>query len=279
MTTIFRSHDQAPSLASGPPILGQLTAEWTQLHHLAETADRVAQWARTHPCMAGCARLGDILDTIDTASPADADQILAALLQTHHTDDQLAGRVLLHAMLPALTRRARRCRMPREIDNHEARLQLTITTFWTVIARLGATQNLASRMTLDTVHELTNYQRQASDPWENTDLYDRLDQRQSEHPVQGPTMGLADGPEADDDLAAVLVWARRTGALTGHDAQILADVYATDTRYANHTYAAARAHISIAACRKRAWRARHRLIEAVRDYGNNNQPDAAAASA
>src|SRR5699024_811001 len=126
--------------------LGQLTAEWTHLHQARHTQQHVRRWAHTHTILAGCTRIGDILDMIDASSRPTTDQILAALLDIHQHGERLAGRILLQAMLPALTRRARRCRMPDDIDSHDARIQYTITAFWAVITGLAARQNLASRM-------------------------------------------------------------------------------------------------------------------------------------
>lgn len=65
----------------------------------------VASWGRRHPAvLAGCRTLSDVLDRVR----ADPDPALLALLTELAAGDELAGRVVVQAMLPKLRTLARR---------------------------------------------------------------------------------------------------------------------------------------------------------------------------
>lgn len=258
---LSRSHLSSTIPTAGSRLAQQLAAEWQQLHLSPAAGAQVGRWG--HTVLAGLQQPGDVLDAIDATE--DPDEILAALLELHQADDPIAGRVLLQAMLPALMNRAWRCRMPREDDTFDARPQVAVTAFWTVIGRAHPNTKVAEHLTLATVHEMTYWSRRGSaGSWEHdTEIRDDVDETRAQTTAEDRAVGTVD---ASSDLLELLVWATDSGVLNRDDAQLLTDVYLSGTTTADHDRAAARAGISTQACRKRVTRARQRLTVAVRDY-------------
>lgn len=103
VTSAFRHHDHVPPQIASP-YYARLVQEWIDLNAQPGTANTVHSWARAEPVLAGCARPGDVVDAID-AAPADGkDAILLALIRLTQGGEQLAGRIVLQAMLPKLGR-------------------------------------------------------------------------------------------------------------------------------------------------------------------------------
>lgn len=272
--TLSRSHrlDHAP--VTSCRLVRQLSTEWQQLHGSTAASAQLTQWG--HTALAELERPGDVLDRIDASD--NTDEILGELVRLHQAGDPLAGRVLLQAMLPALITRARRCRLPREVDDFEARVQVAVTAFWSTISRLRTGPRVCQRLTLNTVNEMTYWSRVGvrGHEWEDrTDLYENVDDVDRSADPSPTTARPGDHIDADSDLLEVLMWATKSGVLNKQDAQLLADTYLSGTSTADHNRAAARADIQLAACRKRVQRARKRLTTAVCDYAADQADDEA----
>lgn len=83
-------------------IVDALNADWDQLK--GSCHDAVKRWSHASPGLAGCARLEDVLAAVRT----DPDGVLAVLLADNARGEQLAGRVVLQAMLGKVVRMASR---------------------------------------------------------------------------------------------------------------------------------------------------------------------------
>jgi hypothetical protein len=83
----------------------RLDEDWARLIRSATAADAVRRWSHD-PALAGVASLQDLLDRRAAARPPEADAILRALV-TRSSQDQLAARTLLQALIPGLHRLAR----------------------------------------------------------------------------------------------------------------------------------------------------------------------------
>lgn len=81
-------------------IINALNAEWE--HLVTETAPLGPQWTGLHPALSGCVCLDDLLDAVRAAP----DAILWLLLDATAHGDELAGRVVMQAMLGKLVRMA-----------------------------------------------------------------------------------------------------------------------------------------------------------------------------
>lgn len=259
---------QLPTRA--PVIIQNLVADWVQLNRCPTAGSTVATWAHQIPPFARLTTVGGIVDTLADADATTGDHILAELVGRYQGGDQLAGRVTLQAMLPALNRLARRARMPADIDTIEARSHHTISTFWLVLATTRATRCLASRLQLDTLHALTQHQRQKTNTWEH--YTDHTSTGTADIAAADIAAAEPHRDPADIDLDDLLAWARSHQVLTHADVQLVADVYLTDPRQASYQAAATAAGITEAACRKRIQRARHRLTAAVTDNANEPLP-------
>lgn len=81
-------------------IVDALNVEWHQLS--AGQSLPVRRWAARHPALRSCASLGDVLQ----ATGGDPDAAMSALLAERSAGDQLAGRVVLQAMLGKVVKMA-----------------------------------------------------------------------------------------------------------------------------------------------------------------------------
>ncbi len=267
----FRQHSRA-ALHLASPLLQQLCQEWTELHASETAAATLARWADTYPALAGLDSPGAITDRIDEADRATKDQIMLALLAAFHDGDQVAGRILLQAMLPGLTHLTRRIRVPRG-THHDETLQRTLTEFWCVISSQEnlPPRGVAGRLQLDTLHRLTQHRR-THDAWEEhtSAIADVFDDDDVPPPGSATTVGPLHSPaqlspatgtyDADAGLLELLLHARDTSVITEDDARFLAEVYVVSD---NMAHAARRLGKQPAAVRQRCGRLRRRLIEAV----------------
>jgi hypothetical protein len=129
-------------------LLEALDREWCELvrcHRAAAT-----RWASRHEVLAVCRSLDDVLSLTNLNS----DAVLAALLTEVSTGDQLAGRVVLQALLGRMIRMAQRD--PRSsLDDYLARLWCVINSY-----PLGRRPvRIAANLSLDTLKAVSEDQR------------------------------------------------------------------------------------------------------------------------
>jgi hypothetical protein len=276
--TLFHQHTTVPALAS--LLLRQLCQEWVDLNASPDANAAVSRWGHGQPALAGMHSPGAVVDLIDDSPQPVTDRILRALLQLLHGGDQLAGRVLLQAMLPCLTNMARRCRPPRDVSGPDEQLQRAVTEFWSVIARPRPLprRGIAGRLQLDTLKRFTRHRR-SHDAWEEHTTYQdeseyqlELPAGQDADPAAPPDLhlvldnpGRATGYDPDRGLYELVVNARATGVLTAEEAQFLVDVYLVPDGEQNLAGVARRRGLSPAAVRQRCSRIRARLVAAVVD--------------
>lgn len=83
-------------------IIDELNTDWDDLK--AGRQDEVLRWAAAHPALARCRDLGSVLAAVRD----DADAVLSALLAENSEGSELAGRVVLQAMLGKVVKMASR---------------------------------------------------------------------------------------------------------------------------------------------------------------------------
>ena len=106
----------------GFSLVEALDREWCELDRRHPGA--VRRWADRHDVLAPCGSFDDVL----SAARLDSDPILAALLTEVSIGDQLAGRVVLQALIGRMVRMAQRD--PRaSIDDYLARLWCAIGSY------------------------------------------------------------------------------------------------------------------------------------------------------
>lgn len=120
------------------------------------------RWGRTEPALAGLGSLG-ALDEVDASTGGREDQLLLALVRLAQGGQQLAGRVLLQAMLPKIAMMVRRMQ-PSGNDDHwvEDRRQVSVATFSEVLQGYPVERRqsrVAGNLALDTLHQLTRGSR------------------------------------------------------------------------------------------------------------------------
>ena len=261
----FRSHHEVASVAS--PLYRGLCAEWVALGLSPSSATVVARWGRAHRVLAPCASLGEIVDAIDAADPERTDALLGALIATFQAGAQLAGRVVLQAMLPKLTRMAVATSTTSSDDMWaEDRRHIIIAEFWAVLTcyplarrRAGVAGNLA----MDTLHRVTAGKRRpvevAMDLSGPTGEAARTALWSS--PPAQPDEGEP-GPGARE-LAAVVAWGREQALVSESDAALLTTIYSARATREGFESEAARLGITPAAVRQRCSRAVRAIARAV----------------
>lgn len=261
----FRSHHEVASVAS--PLYRGLCAEWVALGLSPSSATVVARWGRAHPVLAPCASLGELVDAIDAAGPERTDALLGALIATFQAGAQLAGRVVLQAMLPKLTRMAVATSTTSSDDMWaEDRRHIIIAEFWAVLtcyplARRPA--GVAGNLAMDTLHRVTAGKRRPVEV--------AMD-------LSGPTGEAArtalwssppaqpGGGEPDPggrELAAVVAWGREQALVSEDDAALLTTIYSARATREGFESEAARLGITPAAVRQRCSRAVRAIARAV----------------
>jgi DNA-directed RNA polymerase specialized sigma24 family protein len=106
----------------GFSLVEALDREWCELGR--RHPGTVSRWADRHDVLAPCGSFDDVL----SAARLDSDPILAALLTEVSIGDQLAGRVVLQALIGRMVRMAQRD--PRaSIDDYLARLWCAINSY------------------------------------------------------------------------------------------------------------------------------------------------------
>jgi len=261
----FRAHEDIPSGVASP-LFRRLIAEWVDLNALPSTATTLRSLSEAEPVLAGCEHPADVLAAIDAADPAHADALLLALVRLAQDGHALAGRIVLHAILPKLSTIAARTR-PTGTENTmvEDRRHVTVAEAWTVITTYPAENRphgVAGNLTLDTLNRVTTRTR------------DRARSVDREVPCDPATLpdGAYGEPTLPGDLipdaglAELLDWALAETVLTPEDAELLRLVYTPDpaSSGARSDAAARRLGLTPATVRQRCARSRKRLVEAVR---------------
>lgn len=269
-TRMFRQHDVAPTEVVSP-LFRQLTQEWAELHAHTSTAGIVRRWGRAEPALAGFTRPGDILDAIDEGEPPVKDELLLALVRLFQSGQQLAGRTVLQAMLPKLTKTATAtnpalCTSALNTWDEDRR-HITVAEFWDVMTHypvLRRPGSVAQNLALETLHRVTGVRTPRPPVPVDTSEPDAPQNRRA-HTLDSTDDPAAavDGLSVDADLLQVLTWAVNTSALTRHEAHLLATVYLPQ-KSCEFAAAAAQLDLSESAVRQRCSRAARKLKAAVR---------------
>lgn len=250
----FRAHHAVIHSPGSPRVVRQLLEEWTVLNAAAGSGAKLQQWAHLEPALEGHTSLAGLVDAVDAGGRDHADKVLAALARLAQKGHPLAGRIALQVMLPALSSLPRRCRL--DDDAPDDRWQVTLAAFYSVLHRLRATENVAGRLTLDTLHAVTAETRSSdASAYGHSVPIDDL----SDRPGVLTLDGSGDVDHASD-LSDLLVWAVREEVLNVREAQLLADSYLPGRRPAHGDH-----QLGAADCKCRT-RARRKLIDAVRDH-------------
>jgi hypothetical protein len=271
----YRQHEQV-SDPFGSPLQQQMAEEWVRLHRDPASGLLLRRWAQRHPALGGLDRPGDVLDAIDGAEPAGKDELLRALLLQFQAGQQLAGRILLQAMLPKLSHYAFRTAVAARLERRpDDRLQLVVCEFWEVLGAFPVarrTSRLAANLALETLHRVTRLSRLPELATAPETLAGMVEGAERLHRSADadPMAMLAAGPDAEWDLTALLAWAVQRGVLTHADADLLQHLYGASDVSRAYRSRALHSGVSGAALRQRAHRARVRLASAVtrcRDLG------------
>ena len=157
---MFRQHDVAPADVVSP-LYRQLTQEWAELHATPSTPATVRKWGRGEKALAGFTLPGEIVDAIDAAGHDRTNELLLALIRLFQRGHQLAGRVVLQALLPKLAKTATHaggmCTSSSDTWAEDRR-HITLAEFWDVMADYPVdrrTSSVASNLALDTLHRVT----------------------------------------------------------------------------------------------------------------------------
>lgn len=238
------------------PLINALEDEWARLLQHPATRRALTDWEREYPILDGIAD--------PTAAPleqlrAGGDTMLHPLLriaQTDRDDAQLAGRVILQVMLPAI------CGLMRGSRGRYAEADEAVEAFWSTIRTypLHRRQRVTANLYLEAVGLLTRHRSVT----EEVSLIDEHD--------APPTIES----NASEELIDLLAWAIKHEVLDQATAQLLVDRYcprdADDVMLKHASCAAARAHgLSSAALRKRCSRAVAALQTAVVELGYEPQ--------
>jgi hypothetical protein len=195
-------------------IVEALDRDWYELVRDHRTA--VADWADRHEALARCRSLDDVL----SVARLNSDPVLAALLAEVSVGDQLAGRVVLQALIGRLVRMAQRDRRAR-IDDYLAHL-------WCVIGSYPLQRRplrIAANLSMDTLKAVSQERR-----WLARGGVTLLPSSESLEELLEPT-GL-DGspydspPPVDIEVRQVLEASRRLQLIDDSDAALLRSIYA-----------------------------------------------------
>ena len=254
-------------------IFAELADDWTRLCRRTPLARQVRRWAEAEPALAAAASPHDLLARIDHADQSVTDDMLIALIRLTQDGQQLAGRVLLQAMLPKLARISRSFRQAHGADLRapRERQHLAVAAFWEVLHSYPAGRRhrtVAGNLALETLHLLTqDLRKQAPDL--PLDLEDEPDLHSHNvvgvaESTQPGVQDVGSGITAEADLIDVVTWGVEVHAITGEEAALLVRVYLPDPALAGSAAIAEHLGTTPAAVRQRCSRARRRLIDAVR---------------
>lgn len=272
---MFRQHEVAPADVVSP-LYRQLTQEWARLHTTPSTTAAVRRWGRSEQALSGFALPGEIVDAIDEAGHDRTNELLLTLIRLFQRGHQLAGRVVLQALLPKLAKTASHagglCTSSSDTWSEDRR-HITIAEFWDVMADYPVdrrTSSVASNLTLDTLHRVTGARKPAPDlPVDPHDFRDDVNHDGARRTwLAGLSTTDPDPVEEitpDSDLIQVIAWGMRTETISQAEAQLLVTSYLPE-RASGFGFgtAATELGLSQAAVRQRCSRASRKLAEAVR---------------
>ena len=272
---MFRQHDVAPADVVSP-LYRQLTQEWAELHATPSTPATVRKWGRGEKALAGFTLPGEIVDAIDAAGHDRTNELLLALIRLFQRGHQLAGRVVLQALLPKLAKTATHaggmCTSSSDTWAEDRR-HITLAEFWDVMADYPVdrrTSSVASNLALDTLHRVTGARKPPADL--PVDPHDFRDDETRDGARRTWLAGLSttdpDPVEEitpDSDLLEVIAWGMRNDTISQDEAQLLVASYLPE-RTSGFGFAdvADQLGLSHAAVRQRCSRASRKLTEAVR---------------
>ena len=272
---MFRQHDVAPADVVSP-LYRQLTQEWAELHSTPSTPATVRKWGRGEKALAGFTLPGEIVDAIDAAGHDRTNELLLALIRLFQRGHQLAGRVVLQALLPKLAKTATHaggmCTSSSDTWAEDRR-HITLAEFWDVMADYPVdrrTSSVASNLALDTLHRVTGARKPPADL--PVDPHDLRDDETRDGARRTWLAGLSttdpDPVEEitpDSDLLEVIAWGMRNNTIRQDEAQLLVASYLPE-RTSGFGFAdvADQLGLSQAAVRQCCSRASRKLAEAVR---------------
>lgn len=273
---MFRQHEVAPDGVVSS-LYRQLTQEWARLHAAPSTAAAVRRWGRREPALAGFALPGEIVDAIDAAGHDRTNELLLALIRLFQRGHQLAGRVVLQALLPKLAKTATHaggmCTSSSDTWSEDRR-HITIAEFWDVMSDYPVdrrTSSVASNLALDTLHRVTGARKPTPDlPVDPHDFRDDLSHDSPAHRTWLAGLSTTDPDPVeeitpDSDLLQVIAWGMRSETISQDEAQLLVTSYLPEqTTGFGFADAATKLGLSQAAVRQRCSRASRKLAEAVR---------------
>lgn len=281
-TRLFRQHDTAPQNVKSR-LLQQLTQEWAALHAQPSTTRIVRRWARDEHVLTGLTRPGDIVDAIDAGDYARTNELLLALIRLFQNGQQLAGRTVLQAMLPKLTRMASAARDDKVSpigaghDSHEDGRHIVIAEFWDVMAHYPVERRatrVAANLALDTLHRSTAQKDRGKlqeIPIAPDDLCSTTSAIAIETRAHQPLLGQNPTDPSDlreiteeSDLLQVIHWGMARNVITRGEAQLLASTYLPDNLRAQIPAVAKELGITEDNVRQRCSRAKRKLTQAVR---------------
>lgn len=262
---MFRQHWDAPEGITSP-LYRQLTQEWARLHDTPSTTLSVRRWGRIEPALAGYHQPGQIVDAIDAADHDRTNELLLALTRLFQSGHHLAGRIVLQALLPKLSKLAEHadgmCTASRETWDEDRR-HITIAEFWDVMAHYPVerrTRAVAANLAFETLHRITGARKPP--PEIPVDFH--------ADPVESASLVAIDSDPfneitTDDDLLHIITWGIQREVITSAEAQLLITVYSTQKGAGfGFTIAAEQLDLSAAAVRQRCSRTTRKLAGAVR---------------
>lgn len=264
--SFFRHHDTPPAQINSA-LYRKLTHEWVQLNTTTPPAT-LRRWATHHPVLTGHSRVSDIIDRIDRAPRPEKDQTLLALIQLFHTGHQLAGRVVLQAMLPGISRIRPSSAAVDPDESIEDRQHATLVEFWTTLSEYPTqtrTTSVAANLMLDTLNKVSDLKARLPTPLAvDPTVLHVVTEQHHEDDLETPTATITE----TTDIADLLTWGLRSGCITTAEAELLTLVY-VDAPYkhtgaCNYEAATSKFDISARTARRRCAAATDRLTEAIR---------------
>ncbi|MCP2265179.1 sigma factor [Promicromonospora thailandica] len=280
-----------PAPASGT-LMRELDHDWADLVRTRSFATEIERLVARFPQLAGL-RSGDTV----RLAPADADEVLYALIVEHARGSFAAGRAVLQCMLPAVRAIVRRSR--RHYPDVQDLEQEAAAAMWDAITHydLERSSRVAMRLQGHTLTRVVGDRaphaqggrvsrgpRVAEIPTDTTTLT-VLEQPTPPEPRPDAVYSLASfSLGTTGEVLDVIAWGLDQGALTPEESALLARLYAPDPdlpEYAElgsgrgnyQRRVAQELGLSHAALRQRASRAVRRLAEAVQSGGlSGGQP-------
>lgn len=254
-------------------LVGRLNVEWAELRSDPTSTAQVQRWRRTADALAEFDSLADIEAAAHTRPAADADPALLALLRLAATGDALATRTVLQLMLPWVVRRAG---APHALAMVEESQAVLIAAMLEAIHhyQLNHRHNVAATLGWDALARRRGSRRRrlTEVPTDGAQLSGLVDLRQPTAAAAPagcwwPALGAGlDVPlTVDAEVASLLADARRDGAITASERELLRLVYTVDEDGQPRRSADVAAHLEISeeAMRKRCSRAVHRVAAYV----------------